>query len=451
MNIANADRVQLDLPETKLNKYIPCNEVKTIVVCAFPLWKHAPNGSIKCITRFIHDCRIDDQPWVMVVLCGLFKQHNMDDPTRCNDKCISEFRNLRQTFYVDDHEDLSHMNNLLGHLKKWCAKTKNNESFSLFTFDHEASVTGGFLKTTMDQITNWTHLCTLHLTKNVHVLVERKIIAETDPVEVAGKILSGKFLKKELVALRECNQYIVVSNSEKEWVEQVLKKAIINSSSSSSPSSSSSSSSSPSSLSPPVTIYYPNAGWWIEEQKIINTMAAMGTSNPFYIREKYKDKLLILYMGRATYQKGLDMLLQIKYPSNVHLCIMSTAQFGDGNLVEKCREMEMLNYDVVSWIGPYYGRQKFEIMKQCDAVICPSTYEPFGLVGLETILFTNAILITSGVDGMKDYLVDDGYIDCGLEVGTIQNAINRFAEASSEDRAEVVQNAKTKLPQTLKI
>lgn len=73
-------------------------------------------------------------------------------------------------------------------------------------------------------------------------------------------------------------------------------------------------------------------------------------------------------------------------------------------------------------------------MSQCDGVICLSIYEPYGLVGLESFLFAQTAVIISGVDGMKDYLVEGGYIDCGTTPDTIQKAVDKFASITELER-----------------
>jgi glycosyltransferase involved in cell wall biosynthesis len=197
---------------------------------------------------------------------------------------------------------------------------------------------------------------------------------------------------------------MVVSKSEQEWVRDVLGRG-----------------------SRPIKVYYPTLSWWPDSSAQVQ---------PFYIREKYPHKKIFLYIGRITYQKNIDKLLEVVWPENTHLCIMSALEFCDFGLLEKVKEFCEKNKEIATWIGPYYGSSKFDVIKNCDAVIVPSRYEPFGLVGLETMVFTNAIFITSGVDGMRDYITEGGYIDCGTTLEKIQEAINFFVVKMTDEKKE---------------
>jgi glycosyltransferase involved in cell wall biosynthesis len=169
----------------------------------------------------------------------------------------------------------------------------------------------------------------------------------------------------------------------------------------------------------------------------------MAPTHPFYLRQHYPDKLLVLYVGRTTYQKGVDMLLEVVLPENVHLCMMSSAEFGDGKLLKAYEQYAQSHYDSFTWLGPHFAEDKLNIMNQCDAVICPSVYEPYGLVGLETILFSKAVVISSGIDGMQDYLVEGGYIHCGTTLDTLQQALREFSQMNPAQRTAMVEVAKT--------
>lgn len=388
------------------NNNISLPPIQSVVIGSFPLWKHSPNGSIKVFNTFLQKQKIDDAPWLMIVLKNL--EFDFNDPTRCNDKCIQHYKNLKQTFYLGNYEDIQFMGELISHLKK-----RITTDFHLLSLDADAGVCGHFLKNTMN-VHKWTHFCSLHLTKNAKVLIDKNILPNNDLVVYNGVQLSFPYLKKEKLPIEHADEYIVVSRSELDWAGKVLGRTGL------------------------TNIYYPDASWWMDE----NRYSKRPPKDLFYIRERYPNKLLLLFIGRITYQKGIDLLLQVKYPENVHLCIMSSTQYGDGNLIHACRQFEANHPHSCSWIGPYYGQDKFDIMKQCDGVICCSTYEPWNLVGIETILFTDTLLISSAVDGMQEYLTPNGFINCGTTLESVQTAINDFSKSTTLGRKLVAETAK---------
>jgi len=404
--MSNNETVVLPLPPITEEKSIHLNMPRSVVICSFPLWKHSPNGSLKVFHTFLQKQKIDEAPWIMVVLKNL--EFDFNDPQRCNDKCIQNYKNLKQTFYLENYEDIQFLGELISHLKKWLPTP-----FQLFSLDADAGVCGNFLKNTMN-VKKWTHLCTLHLTKNVKALTDRNILSGEDLVMYNGVKLSPLYLKKEKAPAEQADEYIVVSKSELDWACQVLGRT------------------------GPTSIYFPDASWWRNE----NLISLRPPKDLFYIRERYPNKLLLLFIGRITYQKGIHFLLQAKYPENVHLCIMSSSQYGDGNLINACRQFETNHPHSCSWIGPYYGQDKFDIMKQCDGVICCSLYEPWNLVGMETILFTDTLLISSAVDGMQEYLTPEGFINCGTTMESVQSAIDQFATSTTLGRKMMAANAK---------
>jgi glycosyltransferase involved in cell wall biosynthesis len=366
-----------------------------LVIFRHPLWVNSNNGSITCLTNFLQDYSVTDSPWILVVLKKL--EFDLNNKYHCNDKCLKTLKNQVQTFYVYDFRDTKNIIELSRHLIKF------NSTFNFYSVD---SIGGYFCHQLRGHLVGgglWTHLSTLHNTKNIKLLEEHNHIQKDNN-------LYDEELLKEKTFVEESDIYVTVSQSEKRWVSDVLgrKKTI--------------------------KVYYPTLKWWYPTPST--------KIEPFYIREKYPNKKIFLFIGRITYQKGIDKLLNVRWPENSHLCIMSALEFCDIGLTEKTKEFCERNSDTVSWIGPHYGDNKFNVIKQCDAVITSSIYEPFGLVGLETMLFTDTLFISSAVDGMKDYITEGGYLDCGTTVEQIQQAVDRFLELSEEEKSSIVQKGK---------
>lgn len=92
--------------------------------------------------------------------------------------------------------------------------------------------------------------------------------------------------------------------------------------------------------------------------------------------------------------------------------------------------------DNAYFIGYKSGQDKINLLNSVDAVIFPSIHEPFGIVGLEAMA-CKKVLIASNVNGMKDYLTNVNYINCGISLDTISNALKIFSEMNDYNRTEM--------------
>lgn len=375
-----------------------------IALCEFPLWKNTTNGSIQCFINFVKHLQhgVSEMKTIWVVLSALSLEEN--NPHKSNLKCLYEQQNM---VYITTPKDPRSIQKLIIYLNS----ISEHEPFEIISCDINAGIMANEIKPHIRAVSRWTHLCTLHMAKNVKILLDSNTIQNTD----TNTKLLETYQTQENFILSQADAYVTVSRSEIEWIDSGTRSK--------------------------VSVYYPERTWWPStwwEKSKNDRMYPI-----FYLREKFPTKLLLLYVGRFTYQKGIDLLMSVTLPSNVHLCIMSSSEFSDLNLLSFCHSYVKNHYETVTWIGPYFGDDKIRIMSQCDGVICPSVYEPYGLVGLESILFARTVFISSGVDGMKDYLVEGGYIPCGTTLPTVQEAVNRFSVMPLSERNEMIQRAET--------
>ena len=99
-----------------------------------------------------------------------------------------------------------------------------------------------------------------------------------------------------------------------------------------------------------------------------------------------KDKINLLFVGRLDRQKGLDLFLDVynKYPfKNIHLYVIGKSVLDDTtpNNTKKITYLGWINSEN---IDNYY--------QACDAVIMPSRWEGFGLVAIEAMRNSKAII-----------------------------------------------------------
>lgn len=123
------------------------------------------------------------------------------------------------------------------------------------------------------------------------------------------------------------------------------------------------------------------------------------------------DKAYILFVGRITRQKGIIHLVNaikdIRGDAQVVLCA------GAPDTVEIAREMEervntiQAEREGVIWINEMVPREAvIEFYSHASVFVCPSVYEPFGIINLEAMACQTPV-VASAVGGIKEVVVDE--------------------------------------------
>ena len=146
----------------------------------------------------------------------------------------------------------------------------------------------------------------------------------------------------------------------------------------------------------------------------------------------------IVYIGRFAKMKNVDALLDLELPEDTDLIFIGSPNGGHidiyNRMLKACSEKDNFHY-----AGARYGQEKIDWLMAADAVIVPSTHEPFGIVGLEG-LASRSIVLSSFVNGMGDYLTDECAINCGTTTESISKAIDRFASMTNEEKNKMKSN-----------
>jgi glycosyltransferase involved in cell wall biosynthesis len=113
-----------------------------------------------------------------------------------------------------------------------------------------------------------------------------------------------------------------------------------------------------------------------------------GFIDPKDVKEKYGIPFMdpmILFVGRMTYMKGPDLLLEaipkvLEQIPNAKFVFM-----GDGDMMDYVKEgtKELGLERAVRFTGFLRGQDKHDLFKACDCLVVPSRNEPFGIVTLE--------------------------------------------------------------------
>lgn len=105
-----------------------------------------------------------------------------------------------------------------------------------------------------------------------------------------------------------------------------------------------------------------------------------------------KGVINLLFVGRFDAPKGIDYLLENFSKckrKDIHLSVI-----GD-NVVGDSEKIPMVNTDRVTFCGWVPHNQLDGYYKSCDAVIMPSRWEAFGLVGVEAMKYGRPIIVSN--------------------------------------------------------
>ncbi len=116
------------------------------------------------------------------------------------------------------------------------------------------------------------------------------------------------------------------------------------------------------------------------------------------------DEKMILFVGRLTYQKGVEYLIRampkILERHNVKLVIAGSGDMR-GYLEDLCYQLGVRHK--VIFLGFVSGEMLKKLYKSADVVVIPSVYEPFGIVALEAMAAGTPVVVSS-VGGLREII-----------------------------------------------
>jgi alpha-maltose-1-phosphate synthase len=122
------------------------------------------------------------------------------------------------------------------------------------------------------------------------------------------------------------------------------------------------------------------------------------------------DRPSVVYVGRITRQKGLVYLLRAaeSLPAGVQLVLLA----GAPDTPEIAREVEELAGELsrsrgdVVWVEQMLPRPEvIQVLTQATVFVCPSIYEPMGIVNLEAMACETAVVATA-TGGIPEVVAD---------------------------------------------
>lgn len=140
-----------------------------------------------------------------------------------------------------------------------------------------------------------------------------------------------------------------------------------------------------------------------------------------------EDKLLYLYVGRISAEKGIDVYAQsirafnAKHPGRARFVFT-----GDGPYLETLQAMQIEN---TVCTGALHGRALSQVYASCDVFVFPSDNETFGNVMLEAMA-SGAPGICADAGGLKDFTAhgENAYVCAPRDAAALTEALEAMMD-----------------------
>ncbi|NLW48380.1 MAG: glycogen synthase [Firmicutes bacterium] len=124
-----------------------------------------------------------------------------------------------------------------------------------------------------------------------------------------------------------------------------------------------------------------------------------------YLEQQGIDFPYLLFVGRISRQKGIIQLLEaMARLDQVHLVLCASSP--DTPELEREVRAKVAGNPYLKWINEMVPKEQvIQLYSHAAAFICPSIYEPFGIINLEAMA-CKAPVIASRVGGIKEVVLD---------------------------------------------
>ncbi|MCM8792437.1 MAG: glycosyltransferase [Candidatus Omnitrophica bacterium] len=143
-----------------------------------------------------------------------------------------------------------------------------------------------------------------------------------------------------------------------------------------------------------------------------------------------KNKKVILFLGRISFKKGLDILVEAfskisKQRKDVYLVIAGPDEEGYGKVVKKLIKKRNI-LDRVIFTGILLGDDKLSVLRDSDIFVLPSFSENFGLAVIEAMASGLPVIISDKVNIYPDIQEKNAGIVIRPEVYSLYSVLDRL-------------------------
>lgn len=153
------------------------------------------------------------------------------------------------------------------------------------------------------------------------------------------------------------------------------------------------------------------------------------------MKSEWHDAKSLLFMSRIHPKKGLEMLLEaLADAEGLHLKIAGAGEPDyETSLKQKVHDLGL--EQKVTFLGPVYDAEKWQLIKDADVVVLPSYSENFGLIVAEALASGTPVLTTKGTP-WKD--IEESR--CGWWVEATAESIKKALLEAKQTNAEELKN-----------
>jgi len=170
-------------------------------------------------------------------------------------------------------------------------------------------------------------------------------------------------------------------------------------------------------------------------QVIHNAIDLSETFFSDFVKNKIKDKQIVLFVGRITLQKGPDYFLLaakkvLEYNSKVIFIIAGSGDM-ERQIIEMAADLNIA--DKVLFVGFKKDKELAQIYQMADLYVLSSISEPFGLTPLESLVYGTPVLISkqSGVSEVLSHCLKVDFWDIDQMTNKIL-AVLKYNELKEE-------------------
>jgi glycogen synthase len=135
----------------------------------------------------------------------------------------------------------------------------------------------------------------------------------------------------------------------------------------------------------------------------------------------------ILFVGRASRQKGLTHLLEAMKHVDPGVRLVCCTSAADTPEVEREIAAKVKETPRCLWINTLLREDQYiELYSNCTVFACPSVYEPFGIINLEAMACERPV-VASAVGGIPEVVVpgETGFLVPPADPRALADALNR--------------------------